>query len=234
MQQSFHGLREASCVVRGVPLDHPLKTLLEVVFVHQPRLTGWPPWVDSSSFRDCGTHPYVKEKGWEAIIYGIRTHWSVKELDFWRIEPTGRFYTARTYEDDTSKSLLNRGAKPGTILDFVLLITRTAEIIATVRAFVDGLEVDREKALLEFARWTGLKGREICCWVQPGQEYLHFWCRRGRCRNHNDCDTTESPDTAIWESVKCVTQQLVFDVFAAGVGDPIFEDLVNRTLKRQL
>ena len=27
---------------------------------------------------------------------------------------------------------------------------------------------------------------------------------------------------------------IVCDVFAAGVGDPIFEDVVNRTLRRQL
>jgi len=43
----------------------------------------------------------------------------------------------------------------------------------------------------------------------------------------------DTPNTLIWEVVKRVTQP-VFDVFGAGVGDPVFEDLVNRTLNRQL
>jgi len=43
----------------------------------------------------------------------------------------------------------------------------------------------------------------------------------------------ETPNNVIWEVVKKVTQP-VFDVFGAGVGDPVFEDIVNRTLNRQL
>jgi hypothetical protein len=43
----------------------------------------------------------------------------------------------------------------------------------------------------------------------------------------------EAPNNVIWEVVKRVTQP-VFDVFGAGVGDPVFEDIVNRTLNRQL
>jgi hypothetical protein len=234
IEKAFHGFRETSCVLHGVSINHPLKTLLDVLFVHQPRLTGWPPWVDSRSFNDEKSHPYVKEKGWEALIYDVRTAWSVKALDFWRIEPVGRFYAVRTHEDDTSKFLLDRGGKPGTAFDFVLLITRTAEMIATVRAFVDALGVEREKALLQFAfRWTGLKGREICCWVEPMRS-LHSFVTA----EDDEVRTTislpqDTPDSTIWESVKRATQP-VFDVFAAGVGDAIFEDLVNRTLKRQL
>jgi len=233
-KSSFYGLREVSCVVSGVSFDKPLKTLLDVLFIHQPRLTGWPPWIDSRSFNDESSHPYVKERGWEALIYDQRTRWAVKAMDFWRIEPSGRFYAARTYEDDTSKTLLDNGAKPGTIFDFVLLIIRTAELIATVRAFVDGLGVDRDKALLEFAfRWTGLKGRQICSWVQPMRELFNFVPAEDDVVTTTIALRQETPDTAIWEAVKQVTQP-VFDVFAAGVGDPVFEDLVNRTLKRQL
>jgi hypothetical protein len=234
VEQSFHGSREASCVVTGVSVDQPLKTLLDVLFIHQPHLTGWPPWVDSRSFHDQNSHPYVKDRGWEALIYDVRTHWAVKAMDFWRIEPNGRFYAARTYEDDTSKTLLDNGAKPGTIFDFVLLIIRTAELIATVKAFVDGLGVDRDKAVLEFAfRWTGLKGRQICSWVQPMRELFSFVSAEDDVVTTTIALRQETPDTAIWEAVKQLTQP-VFDVFGAGVGDPVFEDLVNRTLKRQL
>jgi hypothetical protein len=233
-QNLFHGFQEVACVLKGVLIDVQLKGLLDTLFVNQPRMTSWPPWVDSRNFPDERSQPYVKERGWEALINNHRTLWSVGELDFWRIEPTGRFYAARTHEDDTSRTLLERDMKPGRLLDFLLLISRTAERIGTVRAFVDGLGVDREKASLQFAfRWTGLKGRKICCWVEPGRELF------SSVRAEDDVVVSaatipqEMPDNVIWEVVKQVTRP-VFDVFAAGVGDPIFEDVVNRTLRRQL
>jgi hypothetical protein len=233
-EQSFYGLREVSCVLTGVSINVPLKTLLDGLFIHQPRLTGWPPWVDSRSFSDAGSRPYVKDRGWEALIYDKRTSWSVKEMDFWRIEPTGRFYAARTYEDDTSKMLLDRGLKPGTVFDFVLLISRTAELIATVRAFVDALKADRNKALLEFAfRWTGLRDRKICCWVEPMRELFSSVTAEDDVVTSTITIPQEAPDNTLWEAVKRVTQP-VFDVFGAGVGDPVFQDLVDRTLKRRL
>jgi hypothetical protein len=230
----FHGFREVSSVVRGVSINLPLKNLLDAIFVHQPRMTGWPPWLDTRSSSHQASHPYVKDRGWEALIYNQRPSWSVGELDFWRIEPTGRFYAARTHEDDTSKMLLERGMKPGTIFDFALLISRTAELIGTVRAFVDGLGIDSDKASVEFAfRWTGLKDRKICCWVEPGRELYSFVTAEDDEVVSSATIAQEAPNNVIWEVVKKATQP-VFDVFGAGVGDPVFEDLVNRTLNRQL
>jgi hypothetical protein len=230
----FHGLREASCIVTGVTVDAPLKTLLDVIFVHQPRMTGWPPWVDSRSFADQSAHPYVTQGGWEALIYAHRSHWKSKEMDFWRIKPTGKFYAARTHEDDTTKTLLDNGVRPGTVLDFLLLISRTAEIIATARAFVDALAVDREKAVLQFAfRWSGLKGREICCWVEPGRQLFSSITAEDDQVISTTAIPQDAPDATMWEIVRRVTQP-VFDVFGAGVGDAIFEEIVSRTLTRQL
>jgi hypothetical protein len=233
-QLPFHGLREASCVVTGVAVEAPLKTLLDVLFVHQPRMTGWPPWVDSRTFADESSHPYVTKGGWEALIYAQRSHWKIKELDFWRIEPTGRLYAARTHEDDTTKTLLDRGVKPGSILDFLLLISRTAEIIGTARAFTDALRVEREKTTLQFAfRWSGLKGREICCWVEPGRQLFSSVPAEDDEVISTTAVPQDAPDTLIWEFVKGVTEP-VFNVFGAGVGDSIFQEIVNRTLTRQL
>jgi hypothetical protein len=233
-QNTFHGFREVGCVLKGVSVDVQLKGLLDTLFVHQPRMTGWPPWIDSRSFSDERSRPYVKERGWEALIYNQRSSWSVGALDFWRIEPIGRFYAARTYEDDTSKMLLDRGVKPGTVFDFLLLISRTAELIGTARAFVDGLGVDREKASLEYAfRWTGLRGRQICCWVEPGRELYSSVTAEDDVIMQAITIPQETPQNILWEAVKHVTQP-VFDVFAASVGDPVFEDIVNQTLRRQL
>jgi hypothetical protein len=230
----FHGFREVASVVTGVTVNFPLKNLLDTIFVHQPRMTGWPPWLDTRSSSHEASRPYVKDRSWEALIYNGRPLWSVGELDFWRIEPSGRFYAARTHEDDTSKTLLERGVKPGTIFDFLLLISRTAEVIGTVKAFVDGLGINREKASLEFAfRWTGLKGRKICCWVEPGRELYYSVTAEDDEVVSFATIAQETPNNVIWEVVKNVTQP-VFDVFGAGVGDPVFEDIVNRTLNRQL
>jgi hypothetical protein len=155
-------------------------------------------------------------------------------MDFWRIEPTGRFYAARTYEYDTSKTLLDRSVKPGTVFDFLLLISRTAELIGTVRAFADGLRIDREKASFECAfRWTGLRGRQICCWVEPGRELYSYVTAEDDVVTQTITIPQETPENILWEAVKRVTQP-VFDVFGSGVGDPVFEDIVNRTLTRQL
>ena len=230
----FHGLREVSAVINPAAIEAPLKTLLDTLFVHQPRLTGWPPWVDTRGFPKEASWPYVKERGWEALIYGQRGYWAVGEMDFWRIEPTGRFYAARTYEDDTFKTLLEKGAKPRTMLDFVLLITRTAEVIATARAFADALGIERDTASIEFAfRWTGLRGREICSWVEPARQLFSSVTAEDDEVISSVTVPQEIADTTLWEMVKHVTQP-VFDVFAAGVGDPVFEDLVNRTLTRRL
>jgi hypothetical protein len=230
----FHGFREVAAVVTGVSIDLPLKNLLDNIFVHQPRMTGWPPWLDTRSSSREAIRPYVKERGWEALIYNGRPYWSVGELDFWRIEPTGRFYAARTHEDDTSRMLLEREVKPGTLFDFLLLISRTAELIGTVTAFVDALGINREKASVEFAfRWTGLKGRKICSWIDRGRELYSFVTAEDDDVVSSATVAQETPNNVIWEVVKKVTQP-VFDVFGAGVGDPIFEDIVNRTLNRQL
>ena len=230
----FHGHREVAAVITGTSVNAPLKNLLDKLFLHQPRLTGWPPWVDTRGAANSMDRPYVKAGGWEAIVHDHRPYWSTGELDFWRIEPIGRFYAARTHEDDTSKILAERGVKPGVVFDFALLISRTAELIATVRAFADALGVEREKTSVEFAfRWTGLRGRQICCWVEPGRELYSFVTAEDDRVTSSVTIPQETADTVLWEAVKRVTQP-VFDVFAAGVGDAVYEDLVNRTLTRRL
>ncbi len=115
-----------------------------------------------------------------------------------------------------------------------MLISRTAEAIGTVRAFADGLGIDRDKTSLEFAfRWTGLKGRKICCWVEPMRELFYSVTAEDDEVTSSATITLETPNNVIWEVVKRVTQP-VFDVFGAGVSDAVFEDIVNRTLNRQL
>jgi hypothetical protein len=232
--EKLHGLREVSCVVSSVSLDLPLKGLLDRLFIHQPRLTGWPPWVDSRSFHDASAWPYVSNGGWEALIRNARTSWAINEVDFWRVEPTGRFYAARTYEDDTSRTRLGAGCKPGETLDFVMVIVRAAEQIAIVRAFVNAMGVDPSKAVLNFAfRWTGLSRRSLESWAEPLRSLIYTVRAVDKEATSQVSMGLDTPDSALPELVQKATQPL-FDLFGAGVGLPVYQELVTRTVERRL
>jgi hypothetical protein len=232
--QPIYGTFEVAAKVDGSFTPPGVRDVLNKVFMHQPHLTGWPTWVDSRSFREIVTHPYVTEGGWEALIYTAHGWHGDMDLDFWRIESSGRFYLLREFEDDTTNSLRKRGVEPGTVYDFLLLISRTAEACATIRAFATGLEVEKETGAVEFAfRWSGLKGRQICCWVEPGRSLM----TNVRAEDDMVISTCriplDAPDNALWRIIKDVVQP-VFDVFGAAVGDQVIEDIVNRTITRRL
>ncbi len=144
------GFFEVAALIDGKFEAPEVRDLLNMIFVHQPHMTGWPPRVDSRGFSDSNTRPYVRQGGWEAMVscsQGVLTECS---LDFWRIEPNGRFYLLRSLEDDTASSLHQRGVKPGTVLDFLLVLARTTEAIGTIRAFAQGLNVNRENGAIGF------------------------------------------------------------------------------------
>lgn len=121
--------------------------------------------------------------------------------------------------------------KPGTVLDYVLLIGRTVEIIATAKAFAESLVTDTKNVTLEFAfRWSGLKGRQICCWVEPRFPIS------GIQAEDDEVVTTHSipldmPQSGLWEATKAVTLP-VFEAFGSGVDDSVFESLTKKVLNR--
>jgi len=229
----IHGLREVSLIVQGDFEQQSVKYLLDKLFVRQPHYTGWPAWLDSRGLTNSESLPYVKKGGWEALIV-TEHHWDKNGIDFWRIEPAGRFYCLRTFEDDTSNALLRRGAKPGELCDFLLLISRTAEIIGTGKAFAEALGANPKSTKLDFVfRLTGLRGRNICCWVEPARSLVHS-VKAEDSEVVSKCSIPlETPQPALWQSVKVITQP-VFDAFGSGVGDSIIEEITNNTLNRSL
>ena len=70
-------------------------------------------------------------------------------------------------------------------------------------------------------------------WVEPGRKLYSSVTAEDDVIIQAITIPQETPQNILWEAVKHVTQP-VFDVFAAGVGDPVFEDIVNQTLRRQL
>jgi hypothetical protein len=162
------GFREAAVVIDGdVPQQAATESFLQKLFVAQPQHTGWPAWVDSRRFSRTHGHPYVFGGCWEALLVGLdQDEFMVPHLDFWRVDPQGVFYQLTALEDDLAVPAPR--PQPGTQLDFLLQISRVAEIISVALAFARSMGCDPMKASLALSfRWQGLKDRQLTSWVQP-------------------------------------------------------------------
>lgn len=162
------GFREAAMVIDGeVPANSPTDSFLQSLFVAQPQHTGWPAWVDSRRFHDTSMRPQVVDGSWQALIADYKAGFSnIPKIAFWRINPAGRFYLLTGLEDDLGGT--SKHPKPGTELDFLLQISRVAEILSVGIAFAKAMKCDPENTSVVFAfRWSGLNGRQLTSWVEP-------------------------------------------------------------------
>jgi hypothetical protein len=66
----------------------------------RPDYSGWPPFVFIPN--SATEKPVVRDGGWEATVELDRSISGAWALDFWRIEPKGRFYTKRSLQDRLS------------------------------------------------------------------------------------------------------------------------------------
>jgi hypothetical protein len=84
------GFWSAACVIEGaVPPHRADRDFLQLLAVHNPRYTGWPMWLDSSSFTEKQMRPFVFDSTWQALLVdskGFRPH-----IDFQWVDPRGRF-----------------------------------------------------------------------------------------------------------------------------------------------
>jgi Putative DNA-binding domain len=162
------GFREAAAVIEGqVPQQVATEGFLQKLFVSQPKHTGWPAWVDSRRLRDKADQPTVYDEGWETLLAAtghITSGWP--HLDFWRIDPKGIFYLLTALEDDLQGP--NQRPQPLTQLDFLLQISRVAEIISVALSFGRSMGCDPSKTAIGFAfRWSKLADRHLSSWAQP-------------------------------------------------------------------
>jgi hypothetical protein len=126
-----HGAWEVAFTIVGHELDFVASDkFLDRLFMNQPRYTGWPCWIDSRHSSNQNDHPYPYEHGWEALIVRLEQSFFYNHIDFWRIEPRGRFYQRRALEDDIIGSCGSQPIPRLKSLDFLLVIGRVAEGIA--------------------------------------------------------------------------------------------------------
>jgi hypothetical protein len=127
-----------------------------------PRLTGWPIWLVSSSFREESQRPYTNNNAWEEFIE--TTIHDRKRLDFMIFKPDGEFYFRRMLEDD-GRNMSDQHTKT---VDPVLQLLRVAEALVVGQSLGSFLRDSGSEIQLKFAfRWTGLKRRFLTAWSHP-------------------------------------------------------------------
>lgn len=229
-----HGSWEVAGIIDGTtPIDHVAdRPFLRLIGSSNPNYTGWPVWLDSSSFRNQDSHPYTYNDCWEAIIANFGEGF-FSHFDFWRIDPTGNFYLRRALQDDIGGS--ENAPEPLTSLDFGLAVLRSAEAIAVITHFARAMDYDLEGTSVHFEfRWSGLRGRELSSWTGRERDLSS-----GRI-SHQDvvlCPVSvplDVPDSMIAH----YTEQAVSILFRLFDGFPlaneVYEDLVKQLLSRRL
>lgn len=213
---AIHGITETE-----ISANHEFLNLL---YSHNPNYTGWPVWLDCRNFTDDSCKPYNLDGAWQALLLLERGI----EIEFWRINPSGKFYLKRALEDDTRS-----GLEPKTILDYSLPIMRIAEAMGVAKSYAIAMGYNQEDTILDFAfRWTGLKGRELGSWSGV---FRRVW--PGKIAQQDELITRVQMPlyisyNAISEYVNKATKQLfeIFDGYKISIGE--IEELTNNILQR--
>jgi len=229
-----HGSWEVSAVIIGtVPPHSANRSFLNLLDSSNPNYTGWPVWLDSRGFKEEGERPYVFNGVWEAFICILSSDWGGKDIDFWRLDPSGKFYLRRALQDDLSES--QQAPEPMNQLDFGLVILRTAEAIAVALGFSKAMGCPIETTRISFAfRWTKMRGRELSSWANIERRIHH-----GNIAKQDDIISQvvvplEIPSSAIAEYVYPITRT-VFEAFnGVEIDISVIEDLTQRLIERRL
>lgn len=232
-----HGSWEIGCTIEGdFPSQRPNRAFLQLLGSANPDLTGWPIWVDSSDFYDPNQRPYVSENHWEAFMFerpdepNATIQWG--HVDFWILDPKGQFYLRRALQDDM------RSKKHGKSLETLeprLVTLRLAEALAVAQSFARAMMADEAKTSLAFAfRWSGLRGRHLVPWGQPGAITIHADAARDDRAESN----VNLPLSANEETIARTTHEAVLPLMAIFGGYeptyPVTKSLVDRLLQRKL
>ena len=228
-----HGAWEVALIIIGdIPRHSTNHEFLNLLDSSNPRYTGWPVWVDSRGSRDSDLRPYVYDGAWEAFIVTLESLLG-DSVDFWRIDPGGKFYLYRALRDDMSGS--SKAPKPLTELDVGIAVLRTAEAIAVGIEFAKAMGCPPDDTGLTFAfRWTRLRNRKLTSWADSAR-----YISPGRSAYQDEVISEVfvplgTPKSALAQHVHEATR-LLFEVFNGfELGQSVTEDLTQRLLERRL
>ncbi len=128
-----------------------------------PKYTGWPVWLDSRTSANPENRPKVSKNAFEYLVVSLSPDFS-NHIDFALLDPRGEFFLHRLLQDDGVPSR----ARPGHVLDPMLMCLRIAEVMGVGIAFAKALGWPPDKTTLGFGfRWHKLKGRRLSAWANP-------------------------------------------------------------------
>ncbi|MFI5387534.1 MAG: ATP-binding protein [Fimbriimonadales bacterium] len=226
------GAWSAGIVIAGaIPPLVADQSFLRTVLASNPQYTGFPTWGDTRSSYHEKNRPVPRDDGWESLTSSMGAMFEV--VDFWRLDPSGKFYLRRALEDDLSAR--QHGIRPLTVFDPALWAYRVAEAIATGLAIARALGCTPEVTTLAFAfRWTRLKDRQIAGWANPARFYI------GKRVAHDDTAEEcvevplETPPAAIAPYVEAATRRLFAKFDGMEMTPQVVEDIVRRMIERRM
>jgi hypothetical protein len=228
-----HGYWEAAMVINGeVPVHRLNLDFLRMLDANNPRYTGWPVWMTNEQSKNESERPHVYDNRlYEALMVNVGSGW-FSRISFVRLDPTGKFYLRRAFEDDLS--LTKRSPTPLTALDFGLPILRVAETIAVGLAFAKAMGCRPEETLLSYLfTWHNLRGRTLTNWANPQRSlYGHQPADRDQAQAYIEVPL-DMPLSRLGSITKEVIDPL-FDAFDQDISQTVFDDLTTRLITRNL
>lgn len=224
------GFLEIVAVVDQEPpeVKLPDDTFLTDLKLRVRNYSEWPPFI----VRDIPFERNVRENAWEANIH--TNYYGRTMIDFWRIDPKGKFYSHRSIPDDMNET---SGVEPLKYLDPILHIGRVAEAIATVLNLVEAMDYELSGTNVAVAfRWSHLRGRIIHSWSDKN---------RGLGRDIFRCDENtktvvvslpgDLPQSRIWEFVNKIASDLMVSFSGYDrIEVEAIKEIVERTLSRRM
>jgi hypothetical protein len=228
-----HGAWETSVILLGDPIQQTAnRSFLNLLLSSSPHYTGWPVWIDSRNFPDTQDRPYVYQSVWEAFVVSLGRG-NFGSIDFWRLDPRGKFYQYRALQDDVAAS--ERRPSPLTELDFALQVFRIAEAIAVGLVLARVLSAQPDEASAAFAfRWSRLNNRVLSSWANPDRGVLPGL------QAHQDevFSLIEIPLATSTTSLSRFVHNATAPLFAAFAGheisESVTEEITRRLVERRL
>jgi hypothetical protein len=142
----------------------PLPTLRDVIDREVRNYSGWPPFVTINRA------PFAPRAvdGTVEFWRGTEEHDTFDKPDhhdFWRVSPSGLFFTRRGYAEDSWVGRL----EPGTGIDITSPTWKLGEAILEVGFIARALNVDDDSNLILHCAWHGLAGRELVSERNPNR-----------------------------------------------------------------
>ena len=161
------GYWEVAAIIDGkVPEHRCNRDFLNLIIRANPRITGWPLWIDGQSMKHARGNESPVNNFWEnALVMPSSEDENsfARHIDFWRMSPAGEMYALRFLEDDLLPP--KREIKPLVVLDFAIVIWRTTEALLVPLAFAKAMGCDPDQTSIDYLfSWSRLQGRGLSCW----------------------------------------------------------------------